>query len=146
MAPSKPHTHVVYEPSQWDTLTDDQRDELKRWLCINGIHPDEVPIDEPITIEPVQILDRLADPPWDIHYTVLLRNEKEQRTIPLVDMPPTWALAPEITQAPDGSWAWRCNGAPGCEGWVGLELFSEAGARREYQRHADREHGWRTAR
>ena len=54
--------------------------------------------------------------------------------------------AVEITQAPDGSWTWRCNGAPGCQGWVGLELFSEAAARREYQRHADREHGEETTR
>jgi hypothetical protein len=40
----------------------------------------------------------------------------------------------------DGMWGWRCNGAAGCEGWIGSEEHSEDAARVAYEDHARHEH------
>ncbi|NUP23449.1 MAG: hypothetical protein HOZ81_46825 [Streptomyces sp.] len=42
---------------------------------------------------------------------------------------------------PRDKWAWRCEGADGCEGWLSLDHSSPAAARRAYDRHAKAEHG-----
>ena len=40
----------------------------------------------------------------------------------------------------NGRWHWRCNGGQGCDGWVGVDLYSEDAAHREYARHFEEEH------
>lgn len=156
MAPSKPKTHTVYAPGQWDTLTDEQRHELKQWLRSNGINPDDVPIHEPITIE-------TADGQEHIHYVVYLRDEtghryvdpddpdqaaQEKRAMPLVDEP--LGIGPEFAQATDGTlagtWTWRCNGVRNCEGAVGMGYDSKGLAMLGYVDHSVREHGRSVAR
>ena len=140
MTPSKPHAHVVYAAKQWITLPDWKRDTIKQWLTANGIDPDGVSTDQPITIT--------ADTTGDctIHYTVYLRDEtghryfdpndeneaaQEQRTTPLTNMPPPWTLDRWTQETAGGPWTFIGNEASDCDCRVGLE----------YQRRADREHG-----
>jgi hypothetical protein len=51
---------------------------------------------------------------------------------------------PEVVQAQDShnrpAWAWRCWGSATCEGWVGIDLYSEDAARAELARHIADEH------
>lgn len=46
----------------------------------------------------------------------------------------------EIGIGEDGTFAWRCGGGQGCEGWVGLGLSSEEAAWSEFRGHVSREH------
>lgn len=94
-------SETVYDADTWPVVACSERlPELRAWLTANGINPDDVPVHEDITIEPLTLGGDRA-----IRFTAHLRNAdghkyldeatgeaaQEERIVPLVvDPPPQW--------------------------------------------------------
>lgn len=97
--PPSHEPQTVYSPDQFNAILDAGRlPEVQEWLHANGIDPDDVARDTPITIETV-------DGQRVLRYTAFLVDEtghkyvdpddphqaaQEERTAPLVVEPPAW--------------------------------------------------------
>lgn len=46
----------------------------------------------------------------------------------------------EYFQDANGMWSWRCNGAPGCSGWISHHEHSETAAQGAWEDHVKRTH------